>query len=239
MIKRLLSLFLGVSLSACAVSPKDIAQLPHMTPIGSGVQPTVAAIPTQPAPIPARFKGNSFWDDSSANLFKDPRARHLGDVLTVEISISDKASLDNSSNRSREGSNDMGLDYSASASNKFGQQVSGSGSFSSGIDSKTEHTGKGAIARSETIELRVAAVVTDVLPNNNLIISGSQEVRVNYEVRVLNVSGIVNPRHITAGNTIAYDRIAEARISYGGRGRITEVQQPGWGHQLLDIISPF
>ena len=86
--------------------------------------------------------------------------------------------------------------------------------------------------------MSVAAVVTDVLPNGNLIVSGSQEVRVNYELRVLNIAGIVRPRDISKDNTIAYNKIAEARISYGGRGRIMEVQQPAWGQQLFDRFKP-
>ena len=111
-----------------------------------------------------------------------------------------------------------------------------SGTINSKIDSKSETKGEGAINRSESIELMVAAVVSDVLPNGNLIISGTQEVRVNFEVRVLTVQGIVRPRDISTENMVSYEKIAEARISYGGRGRITDVQQPAWGQQLLDMI---
>jgi len=99
--------------------------------------------------------------------------------------------------------------------------------------------GSGSIDRSEEIRLSVAAVVTDRLPNGNLVISGSQEVRVNYEMRILNIAGIVRPRDIQSNNVIPYNKIAEARISYGGRGRISEVQQPGWGQQVYDIVTPF
>jgi len=120
-----------------------------------------------------------------------------------------------------------------------GWSSSGSGSLGSGITANTESKGKGAIERSEKINLVVAAVVTDVLPNGSLIINGSQEVRVNYELRVLSVSGLVDPRDISSENAVSYERIAEARISYGGRGRLMEVQQPGWGHQILDAVSPF
>ena len=115
----------------------------------------------------------------------------------------------------------------------------GDAAIGSNLGSKTSTKGEGAVTRSESIDLLVAAVVTEVLPNGNLVISGSQEVRVNYEVRVLSVAGVLRPRDIATDNTVSYDKIAEARISYGGRGRITEVQQPGWGHQLFDLLLPF
>ena len=107
------------------------------------------------------------------------------------------------------------------------------------MTAETKTDSQGAIERSESINLLVAAVVTDVLPNGNLLISGTQEVRVNYEVRVLTVAGIVRPRDISTDNTVSYDKIAEARISYGGRGRITEIQQPAWGQQIIDAIAPY
>ena len=110
---------------------------------------------------------------------------------------------------------------------------------SAGITSQSTSQGQGTIDRSEKIQLAIAAVVSDVLPNGNMVVSGSQEVRVNYELRLLNIAGIVRPRDISKDNTISYDKIAEARISYGGRGRISEVQQPSWGQQIYDAIKPF
>jgi flagellar L-ring protein precursor FlgH len=162
----------------------------------------------------------------------------VGDVMTVKISIRDKASFDNTSERSRDSKRNLNFDTSYDLAYPF-LKGQGEGKLDSNVNSGTSTKGQGTITRSESIELLVAAVVSEVLPNGNLVISGTQEVRVNQELRVLSVAGVVRPRDIATDNTISYDKIAEARISYGGRGRMTEVQQPGWGHQLLDIILPF
>ncbi|MCX7900223.1 MAG: flagellar basal body L-ring protein FlgH, partial [Methylocystis sp.] len=113
------------------------------------------------------------------------------------------------------------------------------GNFSNEIASSTSSQGQGSINRSEQIRFSIAAVITAVMPNGNLVLHGSQEFRVNHELRVLTVGGIARPRDISKDNVISYDKIAEARVSYGGRGRLTEVQQPAWAHQLYDIATPF
>lgn len=235
---RLSMLVWGLMLGACAVEPRDIGREPHLTPVGAGLRPDRVPILGDPAPPPTRSGGNSFWQDSSADLFRDPRARTIGDVVTVKISIKDKASLDNTSNRSRDSNKTLGLATSYSLDTKS-IKTEGDGSFDASMSSKTMSKGEGAISRSESIDLLVAAIVSDVLPNGNLVISGTQEVRVNFEVRVLNVAGVVRPRDIATDNSVSYEKIAEARISYGGRGRITEVQQPGAGQQILDLLVPF
>lgn len=227
-----------VLLSGCGSTIHDIGKEPPLTPVGAGLRPNRVAVPNEPTPPPTYARGNSFWQDTSADLFRDPRAMKVGDVVTVKISIKDKATLDNTSERKRDNKTSFGLDTSWDTKLPLlnGKR---SGTIDSKIDSKSETKGEGAINRSESIELLVAAVVADVMPNGNLIISGTQEVRVNFEVRVLTVQGIVRPRDISTENMVSYERIAEARISYGGRGRITDVQQPAWGQQLLDKFSPF
>ena len=237
MIARLAVIISLGALGGCATPIRDINREPGLTPVGTGVRAETVSIPTEP-PAPAFVPGNSFWRDSGADLFRDARARQIGDVVTVKISIKDKASIDNSSNRSR----DSKMNFNPSL--KWGVDTgtlksSGDNSVNGAVDSSTSAQGKGGISRSESIELLVAAIVTGVLPNGNLLISGSQEVRVNFEVRELSVAGLVRPRDIATDNTVSYDKIAEARISYGGRGRITEIQQPGLGQQILDIIAPF
>jgi flagellar L-ring protein precursor FlgH len=204
-----------------------------MTPVGTGIQSEVIhAYPQQPAPV-KRF---SLWSDKQSRLFTDARALSVGDILTVAITLNDKASFKNQSNRSRDSARTTGLGLTAS-SPTVGVDVSGD--LQGNINSGTNSAGSGATTRSETMNLNVAAVVTQVLPNGNLVIQGSQEVRVNFELRILTIAGIVRPSDIGAANTISADRIAEARISYGGRGRLTEVQQPPYGQQFLDAAMPF
>lgn len=236
---------LSLVLAACAARPLEIGREPELSPVGSGMGPrapaghaSVELPPVVTGSVGKPPASDSLWRDRGGDLFKDPRARRNGDILTVTISIKDRASLDNSSKRSRDASHGIGVDISHDIDWRA-LALSGSAAANSSIKANTAQDGKGAIARSESIDLRLAAVVSDVLPNGNLLIQGTQEVRVNYELRVLTFSGIVNVADIRADNTIPYERVAEARMSYGGRGRIMEVQQPGWGQQVIDLLMPF
>lgn len=239
---------IAATLGGCAVRPSEIGREPALSPIalpGARQQPVrgtdlkgEAGSSTALLLPQSENESPSLWRNRRADLFRDPRARHAGDILTVTISIKDKASLDNNSKRSRDASNGLGIDLNQ-AIDMAGIASKGTATANSSVKSNTSQDGKGAIARSESIDLRIAATVVDVLPNGNLLIEGSQEMRVNYELRVLTFKGIVNVADIKADNTIAYERIAEARMSYGGRGRMMEVQQPGWGQQILDQVSPF
>lgn len=221
-------------LGGCAGQLKDVGREPRMSAVGEGLRPVRTSIPSETFTPMQRKDYNSLWVADRTDFFRDPRARKVGDVLTVKIAIDDKAELDNTSDRAKSSTTNVTLGGS------YNTDIdSGAGDATGGTSSGSTSVGQGSIDRSEEIELSVAAVVTERLPNGNLLISGSQEVRVNYEMRLLNVAGIVRPRDIAGNNTIEYDKIAEARISYGGRGRISEVQQPGWGQQIFDIVNPF
>jgi flagellar L-ring protein precursor FlgH len=231
--KRLLSSAVVLFLGACATNPNELGREPMMTPVGYGLNVAREPMPTVFTST-GRGSYHSLWTQSSADLFQDPRAKKVGDVVTVNIFIDDKAQFDNASDRSRRSNAGLGFDLAADFNGAAGEA-----SAEGNIRSRTSSEGQGSIDRSEKLRLSVAAVVTEVLPNGNVLISGSQEVRVNFEVRVLNIAGIVRPRDISRKNTISYDKIAEARVSYGGRGRLTDVQQPAWGHQVYDAITPF
>jgi len=231
--KRLLVIASFLSLGACQSTGSQFMQEPNMTPVGTGLAVERTAVPNV-------FKGaaksspGSTWSNASADLFQSPRAKHVGDIVTVNIQIDDKAEFENASDRERNSQNRLGFDYGLAF-----KGWSADGTAEGNVNSGSSYEGRGSIDRSEKLRLSVAAVVTEVMPNGNVMISGSQEVRVNYEVRVLNIAGIVRPRDISPRNTIRYDQIAEARVSYGGRGRINDVQQPAWGQQILDTVSPF
>ncbi|VAV89078.1 Flagellar L-ring protein FlgH [hydrothermal vent metagenome] len=227
--------------SACAMRVDEIGRAPTLAPVGAGmrmpVQSNAILAPAKPPVVPANY---SLWPGNKESIFNDQRAKSAGDVLTVKIEINDQATLNNKSKRSRESDTEsqFGMDFFSSTTPP-GTSYSTSGKGSGNIGSTSGFNGSGAITRAEKINLSVAAVITQVLPNGNYLISGTQEVRVNFELRVLSIVGIVRPEDVSQDNSVSYEKIAEARISYGGRGRLTEVQQPGFGQQIWDAINPF
>jgi len=228
------ALVAALGLGGCWQSPAEFMREPIFSPVGSGfVSDETAAIQNAHALVPPN---QAFAPPPS--LYTQPRISKVGDIVTVIIMMNDKATLGNASDRSQTSKDGLSLDYgfnNGSSTSSSSQPAKLTGDLSS--TSSTQ--GQGDINRSEQIQVSVAAVVTRVLPNGNLVISGKQEVRVNYEMRQLTVAGIVNPIDISLNNTIAYERIAEARISYGGRGTQSEVQQPSWGQQIYDAVKPF
>jgi len=221
--RALLVLALAAALAGCKTGSHKTAETPDLTIVGSGISVQRTALP-QSFTAPDRKSFHSLWSGNNQGLFRDLRARKVGDVVTVIIDIDDKAQFDNESGRSREGA--------AKGALKAGVAFGGFGLGSTSADASgtldasgsASSKGSGTIDRSEKLRLSIAALVSEVLPDGNLLISGSQEIRVNHEVRVLNISGIVRALDIGADNVIAYDRIAEARVSYGGRGKLSDVQ---------------
>lgn len=184
----------------------------------------------------------SLWSSGPGSLFGDRRARTVGDIMTVIIEIDDSASFDNSTSRERSGEASVGAVTAFGLETVVDRIIPGDAvSLQSGVDASgsTSSEGAGQIQRGESLSLRIAVTVVDVLPNGHLLIYGSQEVRLNNELRDLQIAGVIRPEDITRENTITYDKIANARISYGGRGQLSDVQQPGLGQQVVDAISPF
>lgn len=232
-LRLILVSLLAVVLQGCSPDIDDFNRAPPLSPVGKGIgtaaaDKSISEVETLSAPV-------SGWIGGHADYFRDPRAVREGDLLTVQIGIDDKASLNSTSNRSRKSSADGKIGLNLDWMGQTKADLSGSAN----VGSNSTSAGQGTTARSERIELSVAAMVTRVMPNGSMLIEGSQEVEVNFEQRILHVSGLVRPVDISPDNSISYEKIAEARISYGGKGRISEVQQPGWGQQIWDRISPF
>ncbi len=183
----------------------------------------------------------SLWSGERQSLLGDRRAVKRGDILTVVIEIDEEAEISNDSKRSRSGSETLGVPHLLGLPQRLDRHLpeGASSSEAVSVNSDSSSGGSGSVKRSEKLELRVAATIVDVLPNGVLAINGSQELRVNFEIRELLVTGYVRPEDISRQNEITYDKIASARVSYGGRGQITDVQQPRYGQQLLDVVLPF
>jgi flagellar L-ring protein precursor FlgH len=229
-------------LGGCALTDR-LSHLGTQPPLSAIQNPTTQAgyKPVQmpmPAAQPAVYNPNSLWRNGSRAFFKDQRAHQIGDILTVKVNITDKAAIANETQRERSAKEDSGIDNLFGAKKVPIMNAALPARIFTG-DSTSASDGKGSVNRSEALQTNVAGVVTQVLPNGNLVIEGKQEVRVNFEIRELVVAGIVRPEDIESDNTIDSTKIAQARIAYGGRGQITDVQQQRYGQQVLDILLPF
>ena len=230
------------SLAACS-RMENIGKAPDLTPVLQGTEHAAMLSPGLPQRLEPRpnVTEASLWSRSQSSLLGDRRAMSRGDILTVVIEIDESAEISNATDRARTGSESMGVPQLFGLPQRIDGDLPEGASMAEAVsvDSSSSSGGDGSVKRKEKLTLRVAATVTDVLPNGVLSISGSQEVRVNFELRELMVSGFVRPQDISRQNEITYDKIASARVSYGGRGQITDVQQPRYGQQVLDVILPF
>ena len=235
-----------VALGGCAQTLERLEAIgkePELTPITNPVQAAEYRPVSLPMPIPEPelHQANSLWRTDATGFFKDQRASRIGDILTVVINIKDTAVVNNKTKRTRDSNED------ASIGALFGLERSVLGVLPSGfvstdmvdIDSDSLSDSVGALSRDETITLQVAVIVTQVLPNGNLVIHGTQEIRINYEVRIVSVDGVVRHEDISSTNTVKDNQIAEARIVYGGKGTLSDIQRPRYGQEFFDIVYPF
>ncbi len=243
--RRLVIPLLLLPVAGCAGMNDRLSQVGQPPALSAIENPTAAAgyRPVQmpmPAPESIVREPNSLWRTGSRAFFKDQRARQIGDILTVRVRVQDRANIDNSTRRSRANAEDMGIANGFGLAEQIDEVLPEADPAKLvGATSSSSSQGAGSVRRNEQISTDVAAVVTQVLPNGNLVIEGKQEVRVNFEIRELIVAGVVRPEDIEAGNQIDSTKIAQARIAYGGRGQITDVQQPRYGQQVLDVLLPF
>ncbi|MWB76626.1 flagellar basal body L-ring protein FlgH [Pseudooceanicola sp. 216_PA32_1] len=220
-----------------------IGKPPDFTPTMESTEHSAMLFPGLPMSAPTHGVADaaSLWSGERASLLGDRRAMRRGDIMTVVIEIDEKAEISNSSSRSRDGSESLGVPQLFGIPQRLDEGFAPGATSANAvsINSSSQSTGDGSVRRNEKLTLRVAATVTQILPNGVLEISGSQEVRVNFEIRELLVTGFVRPEDISRQNEITYDKIASARVSYGGRGQISDMQQPRIGQQILDVILPF
>lgn len=237
---RLVVVLAAGSLAGCSAATRvsQIGEMPPLTTIQDphqqpGYKPVSLPMPT---PMVGERRPNSLWQAGSRAFFKDQRAANVGDILTVVINFDEKAIFDNETQRQRTSSENEQIN------NFFGLQANAPKSIGNNpinVAGASNHDGKATMDREEQVNLQVAALVMQVLPNGNLVVQGHQEFRVNYEVRELQLMGVIRPQDISAINTVDYSKLAEARISYGGRGQLMDIQQPRYGQQFLDILQPF
>jgi flagellar L-ring protein precursor FlgH len=233
-----------VSVAGGCSSIDRLSQIGEQPKLSSIDNPTAAPgyKPVQmpmPKPEAVSYNANSLWRNGSRSFFKDQRAHQIGDLLTVTVNITDQANFANESQRSRKTTEDSGITAFFGSSLLTGAAATVLPGRFLTADSNNSYDGKGSVVRQETLQTNIAAVVTQLLPNGNLVVEGKQEVRVNYEKRELIVAGIVRPEDIQSDNTIDSSKIAQARIAYGGHGQITDVQQPRYGSQVMDVLLPF
>jgi len=259
--KSAICVLLG-SLAACGAADRisNIGKAPELTPIKDIKAPVAQRSISLPMPSsePNRYKPNSLWRTGARAFFKDQRASKIGDILTVNIDISDSAQIGNTTSRARTTAEQAGLANLLGFEQQIRGLLHGSAPVAGadgvtpadtrptvdpsslvGADATSSYNGSGTVNRSEAISMTVAAIVTDVLPNGNLVIQARQEVRVNFEKREMLLAGIIRPEDISSSNQVSHTQIAEARISYGGKGQLSDVQQPRYGTQLYDIVFPF
>lgn len=247
--KVILALALGATLSGCGAVGRLKAvgkapKLSQMEPIDApDLQPSLAdpldrsgrARPAQPATAASA----SLFRTGAGAFFRDQRAGRVGDILTIRIAIADSANIGNNTSRTRGGTETSGIAGLLGLQKPIQKLTGSDPSKLVDTSSASKYTGGGATNRSETINMTMAAIVTQVLPNGNLMIRGRQEVRVNFEMRELIVTGVIRPEDIARDNSIQHSQIAEARVIYGGKGQLTDAQQARWGQQIYDALFPF
>lgn len=240
--KRSAILLLACLLSGCGLLSRlsEVGRDPEMTPTADPTkEPTWRPVSLpMPAAEPTPNEANALWRSGSRAFFKDQRAAAVGDIVTVLVNMNDAANLKNVTSTQRTSGENAGM------ANFFGLETMLPKSIADpskllNLSSGNNNTGTGQIQRNEAVTLRLAGLITQVLPNGNLVVAARQEFMVNGELRELRVTGVIRPQDIASDNTVLHDRMAEARIAYGGRGQLTDIQKARWGQQMMDVLLPF
>jgi flagellar L-ring protein precursor FlgH len=245
----LLAILLSTSLllSGCADTLGKLEGIGKQPPLAKLKDPstdpsyTPLTWPLPEAPVPVKTSANSLWQPGARAFFRDGRASRVGDVLRVKINITDQAEFDNNTTSTRTTQENVGVPSLFGLQNRLNGVGLSAPTLASGVDvtGSNNHQGNVTAKRKETVQTQVAAMVVQVLPNGNFVINGKQEFLMNYDIREVSIKGVVRPQDIDSDNTVDSTQVAEARITYGGRGQNMDVQQRRWGSQAVDILSPF
>ncbi len=240
----------AMSLSGCGDTIRKLDQIGDQPPLTKIENPQTRADYkplSWPLPDPegnSTRTANSLWQPGARGFFRDQRATRVGDILKINVAIADSAKFDNTTNTGRTSSDKSGVNALAGLETKIAKLIPITGTPTDptnliDVSGNTQMNATGKIDRKETVNTQIAALVTQVLPNGNLVIEGTQEILVNYEVREVSVRGVIRPQDITSDNAVDSTQIAQARIVYSGRGRVSDMEQPRWGQQAVEILSPF
>jgi flagellar L-ring protein precursor FlgH len=198
--------------------------------------------PMPETPPPQKQYANSLWQPGARAFFRDGRAARVGDILKVSIKINDKLQFNNQTEGKRTSVDQANAPSVLGLGSKIVHFLPGSTADPAGllsVNGNLDTKGTGTISRQDVITTQIAVMVMQMLPNGNMVINGKQEVTMNKDVREVSVKGVVRPQDIKSDNTIDSAQIAEARIVYTGRGQLNDMQEPRWGGQIIDAISPF
>ena len=231
-------------ISGCS-STKPLGTPPALPDNWSTARTYSSPAPTsRPRPQMSRTENadaTSLWSSSPKSLFGDRRASQYGDLLTVVIEIDDEAEITNSVAQSRQADQGFSIGALFGLPELVTPALPGAANLTPAVDLSrgSSINGNGNIKRQEKMTLRLAARVVDVMPNGYLSLAGRQEIMVNNEVRYLQVTGLIRTQDISRLNTITYDKIAEARVFYGGQGQVSDSVRPRSGNKVLSKLLPF
>ena len=244
-----LSLLLASTLlGGCSATLEKLNNIDKPAPVSkledpttkSGYKPLSWPMPEN-TPPPKQY-ANSLWQPGARAFFRDGRAARVGDILKVTVRINDKLQFINQTEGKRTTADLAGAANSLGVAEGLLSAVpalKGSPSSLVGLTGNMDVKGTGTVNRQDVVTTQVAAIVTQMLPNGNMVIDGKQEMLMNQDVREVAISGVVRPQDINSDNSIDSGQVADARITYTGRGQLNDVQKPRWGGQVIDAISPF
>jgi flagellar L-ring protein FlgH len=238
----LLSTVALVSTSCSTIEQlKHLGETPPLSPVSNPTsQPGYKPVQMpMPSPQPASYNPNSLWRNGSRAFFNDQRAHQVGDILTVKVNVNDTAEFQDQTQLQRSTTEDSAITNFIGANTIANPAKAVLPGSLLTADGNTQMNGNGTINRQDQLVTNVAAVVTQVLPNGNLVIEGKQEIRLNSEMRELLVAGVARPEDIESDNTIELPKVAEARVAYGGKGTLTNIQTAPWGQQVTNVVLPF